>query len=590
MSIHVERRGHVVLALLDDEPRRNALSTALVRELIEVIQTSRRERVRAIVIGSTGRVFCAGADISEMLGQDWQTWLDPRPESPTPLDLFETIENDPRPIIAAVDGPAIGGGVELTLACDLVLASEKANFTLPELGHGAIPNTALARLPRITGSRMALDLILTRRRVAAEEALALGLVNRLVPSEQLHEAAISLAESIVSAPPGAIAGGEARDSPDAGVAGDSAHAEYDARRRIQRGVRRLCRKATAELRRSVGPQLESRSRKRPTNDWRKSMSPWKPILVAVVASALSTLASAQAYPSKPIRMIVPYSPGGGADTTARLIAKRVSETLGQQVVVENRTGGGGAIGADFVAKAAPDGYTILFDASGIVINTALRKLPFDLVKDLTPVTLVVTAPMVLVVPPNAPYKTVAEYIQHAKSSPNKVAIASSGAGSAQHFAAELFSAAAGFGMLHVPYKGGAPAMTDVMGGQVGAYFANVASASGHIKSGKLRALGVTSAKRVATLPEVPTLAEGGVTGYNVAEWNAVFVPARTPEPIVQRLASEISSALRQPEIRQSIEQFGLEPVGNTPEQFASFIRDDIAKWTSLIKTNKIELE
>jgi tripartite-type tricarboxylate transporter receptor subunit TctC len=314
------------------------------------------------------------------------------------------------------------------------------------------------------------------------------------------------------------------------------------------------------------------------------------MLVVLAASMACTLAGAQPYPSKPIRMIVPYSPGGGADTTARLIAKRVSETLGQQIVVENRTGGGGAIGADYVAKAAPDGYTVLFDASGIVINTALRKLPFDLLKELTPVTLVVTAPMVLVVPPNAPYKTTAEFIQHAKGSAEKVAIASSGAGSAQHFAAELFSASAGFGMLHVPYKGGAPAMTDVMGGQVGAYFANVASASGHIKSGKLRALGVTSAQRVAAIPEVPTLAEGGVPGYSVAEWNAVFVPAKTPDAIVKRLAGDIGEALRQPEIRQALEQFGLDPVGNTPEQFATFVREDIAKWTSLIKTNKIELE
>ena len=314
------------------------------------------------------------------------------------------------------------------------------------------------------------------------------------------------------------------------------------------------------------------------------------VLAAIAAALLSTLAVAQPYPSKPIRMIVPYSPGGGADTSARLIAKRMSETLGQQVVVENRTGGGGAIGADFVAKSPPDGYTLLFDASGIVINTALRKLPFDLTKDLTPVSLVVTAPMVMVVPPNAPYRTLAEYIQQAKASPNKVPIASSGAGSAQHFAAELLSSSAGFGMLHVPYKGGAPAMTDVMGGQVGAYFASVASASGHIKSGKLRALAVTSTKRVATLPDVPTIAESGVSGYSVAEWNAVFVPAKTPDAIVQRLAAEIGSALRTPEIRQSIEQFGLEPVGNTPEQFADFVREEIAKWTALIKTNKIEME
>jgi tripartite-type tricarboxylate transporter receptor subunit TctC len=314
------------------------------------------------------------------------------------------------------------------------------------------------------------------------------------------------------------------------------------------------------------------------------------LIIAVATALLSTAALAQTYPVKPIRMIVPYSPGGGADTSARIVARRLGETLGQPVVVENRTGGGGAIGAEFVAKSAPDGYTLLFDASGIVINTAARKLPFDLQRELTPVSLVVTAPMVLVTPPDAPYKTVTEFVQYAKASANPVAIASSGAGSAQHFAAELLSATAGFPMLHVPYKGGAPAMTDVMGGQVGAYFANVASASGHLKAGKLRALGVTSAQRVATLPDVPTIAQSGVSGYNVAEWNAVFVPSKTPDAIVQRLATEIASAVRQPDVRQSLEQLGLEPVGNTPEQFAGFVRDEIAKWTVLIKTNKIELQ
>ena len=314
------------------------------------------------------------------------------------------------------------------------------------------------------------------------------------------------------------------------------------------------------------------------------------LIIAVATALLSTAAVAQTYPVKPIRMIVPYSPGGGADTSARIVARRLGETLGQPVVVENRTGGGGAIGAEFVAKSAADGYTLLFDASGIVINTAARKLPFDLQRELTPVSLVVTAPMVLVTPPDAPYKTVVEFVQYAKASANPVAIASSGAGSAQHFAAELLSATAGFPMLHVPYKGGAPAMTDVMGGQVGAYFANVASASGHIKAGKLRALGVTSAQRVATLPDVPTIAQSGVGGYNVAEWNAVFVPAKTPDAIVQRLAAEIASAVRQPDVRQSLEQLGLEPVGNTPEQFAGFVREEIAKWTVLIKTNKIELQ
>src|SRR5688572_12746291 len=191
MSIRFERHGHVGLALLDDEPRRNVLSSALVRALIDAIHASRRERIRALVIGSAGALFCAGADISEMLGQDWEAWIHPRPDQPTPLDLFEAIESDPRPILAAVDGMAIGGGVELTLACDLVVAGANASFMLPELGHGAIPNTAMARLPAIVGARRARDLILTRRRVATDEPV--------------HAAALTLAASIASAPPAAIA-------------------------------------------------------------------------------------------------------------------------------------------------------------------------------------------------------------------------------------------------------------------------------------------------------------------------------------------------------------------------------------------------
>jgi tripartite-type tricarboxylate transporter receptor subunit TctC len=300
--------------------------------------------------------------------------------------------------------------------------------------------------------------------------------------------------------------------------------------------------------------------------------------------------AAQTYPAKPIKMVVPYSAGGGVDTTARVLAKRLGETMGQPIVVENRPGGGGVIGENAVAKAAPDGYTVLLDASGIVINTALRDQPFDLQKDLTPVSLIVTAPMVLVVTPDAPYKTVAEYIRYAKGNPGKMTLASAGAGSAQHLAAELFSSMAGFDMVHIPYKGGAPAMTDVMGGQVASYFASVASAGGHIKSGKLRALAVTSDKRVATMPDIPTLAESGVAGFNVVEWNALFVPANTPDLVVKRLAAEISSALRQADVRQSLEQFGLDVVGSSPEDFAKFVRDELTKWTALVKANKIKVD
>lgn len=205
-KVRYERRGHVGLLLLADGARRNALSSALVGEVRDVMRSSREANVRALVLGSAGPVFCAGADMAEMMGQDWSTWIDPDPARPTPLDLFEALEADPRPMIAAVDGPAFGGGVELTLACDLVVASEKATFMLPELAHGAIPNTAMARLPALVGLRAARDLVLTRRKVTAQEALAMGLISRLhVDATPLHDAAVALAESIVVAPPAALA-------------------------------------------------------------------------------------------------------------------------------------------------------------------------------------------------------------------------------------------------------------------------------------------------------------------------------------------------------------------------------------------------
>ncbi|MDB5759291.1 MAG: tripartite tricarboxylate transporter substrate binding protein, partial [Burkholderia sp.] len=233
-------------------------------------------------------------------------------------------------------------------------------------------------------------------------------------------------------------------------------------------------------------------------------------LAAILAVAcIPAAAQAGVYPSKPIRLVVPYSAGGGADNAARIIAARLTTTLGQTVVIDNRPGGSGMIGAQAVATAAPDGYTVLYDASAFAVNPALRKMAFDPAKDLVPVSLAVTVPNILVVPPSAPYKTVQEFVDHARKHPGEMTYASYGAGSAAHLIGELLKNQAGIDLLHVPYKGGAPALTDVMGGQVNAYFANAASGMSYVKSGKLRALAVTSAKRMASMPDVPTLAESG---------------------------------------------------------------------------------
>jgi tripartite-type tricarboxylate transporter receptor subunit TctC len=316
----------------------------------------------------------------------------------------------------------------------------------------------------------------------------------------------------------------------------------------------------------------------------------KTFVVAFAIVWFCAEAAAQSYPTKPIRMVVPYSAGGGADNAARVVAQELSKSLGQQIIIDNRPGAGGVIGEEQVAKTAPDGYTVLFDASGFAINPALRKLPFDPLKDFIPVSQVAAAPMVLVVPPGSPHQSLADFIQYAKSHPGKVTFASAGPGSGQHLVAELFKDVAKVDMVHVPYKGGAPALTDVMGGQVDCYFANVASAGGHIKAGKLRPLAVTSSKRVTTLPNVPTMAESGYPEFDVVEWNAVFVPSGTPALVIQRLATEISHVLHQPDVRRSLEQFGLEVVGSSPQDFSKFLRNEMNQWATLIKTKRIRID
>ena len=311
---------------------------------------------------------------------------------------------------------------------------------------------------------------------------------------------------------------------------------------------------------------------------------------AVLLLAGLSSAYAQAWPSKPVRLVVSYPPGGTVDAVARIVAPKLSAKLGQPVVIDNRGGAGGAIGGDLVAKSAPDGYTVLLDASNHAQNPALRKMPFDTLRELAPVSLLVKVPNVLVVNPSAPFKSVADLIAQAKAKPGGINYASSGNGSAQHLAGELFASMAGVQMTHVAYKGGGPALTDVMSGHVPVFFASLASSMPFIKDGKLRPLAVTGKAHAPALPQLPTVAEAGLPGYEVYEWNAVFVPAGTPAPLAERLSKEFAAALKDPEVRGRLEALGAEVIGSSPAELDSFRRAEIAKWTKLAKDNKIQLD
>ena len=315
-------------------------------------------------------------------------------------------------------------------------------------------------------------------------------------------------------------------------------------------------------------------------------------LVAAAALAVAALpASAQTWPAKPITLVVTYAAGGGADAMARLLAPRLSQELGQPVVVDNRPGGSGQIGAAQVARSAPDGYTLMFDASSYAVNPALfPKLPYDTEQAFKPIGIVALFPNVILVTPGFPAKTVAELVGAAKAGRDAVSYASSGNGSAQHLAGALFESLTGVEMLHVPYKGGGPALNDVLGGQVPVLFGNIASTLPHIRAGKLRALAVTGAKRSPLLPEVPTAAEAGVKGYEVYEWNVLAAPARTPEAVLTRLSEALRKALATPEVKSRIDALGGEIVGGTPQAAERFVREQTAAWTKVIRERRISVE
>ena len=316
------------------------------------------------------------------------------------------------------------------------------------------------------------------------------------------------------------------------------------------------------------------------------------LLFAVgLLAASATHAAESSYPVRPLRIIVPQSAGGSTDLVARLVAQKLTDALGQTVVVDNRPGAGSIIGTDLVAKANPDGYTLLVVASSITLNPTLHKnLPFDPIHDLAPISQLSAFPNMLVVHPAVPVKSVQELIAYAKANPGKLNYGSSGAATGTHLSAELFKLMTGVQMVHVPYKGGAPAVTALLGGQVQLNFATLPSVLPHVKSGRLRALGVTTTKRSPAAPEVPTIAEAGVPGYDHAPWNGMLAPARTPKAVIARLNGEVAKATHTAEMKSVLLQEGAEPVGNTPEAFGTIIREETAKWAKVIRAAGIEAD
>lgn len=322
----------------------------------------------------------------------------------------------------------------------------------------------------------------------------------------------------------------------------------------------------------------------------------KTILRALAIGAMATVAAVApaiaAYPEKPVTVVVPFPPGGSTDTIARALATRMSSSLGQTFVVENQPGATGAIGAARVKRAAPDGYTILVASIGVyATNPFLQKgLQYDPVKDFDLLTVAVRAPNVLVANPNVPAKNIAELIDYLKKNPDKVTFASSGAGSSDHLTAALFWQRTGTTGIHVPYKGGAPAITDLIAGHSNVSFQNVNAVLQHIRSGKLKALAVTGDKRSSVLPDVPTLTEAGVKGADVFSWQGVAAPKGLPKDVKDKLHGAMVKALNDPELNKNLTEQGFEVVGNTPEQFGQFLNQELARWKAVIETGKITVD
>ena len=313
------------------------------------------------------------------------------------------------------------------------------------------------------------------------------------------------------------------------------------------------------------------------------------MLVGSVLWAAGFSVQAQStYPQKPIKLIVPVAAGGGTDFIARLVGQKLGEALSTPVIIENKPGGGGNVGVDLAAKSEPDGYTLVMPITSFPVNPGLyKKLPFDTQKDFAPITLVASAPLVLVINPQLPVQSLADLIKLAKEKPGALNYATSGVGTTSHLAAELFKFSAGLDIINVPYKGGGPAVTDLIAGSVQLYFSTVPAALPQAKAGKIRALAVTSAKRVPSLSEVPTVSEAGLPGYEVVGWFGLFAPAKTPPAIVERLNSAVVKILQMPDVREKIEAHGLLPGGGTSKELSVFLDTEIKKWTQLIKAANI---
>ena len=313
--------------------------------------------------------------------------------------------------------------------------------------------------------------------------------------------------------------------------------------------------------------------------------------LACLGFMLPGASTAQTYPSKPVRLIVTFAAGGGTDLVARAVAPRMSESLGQPIVVENRAGANGAVGAEAVARSAPDGYTLCVCAAGtMAIGPHLTKQPFDSLRDFAAVSLLATSPFIVTVHPSVKAASIAELVALAKANPGKINFGSSGVGGAPHLSTELFKSMAGVDMVHVAYKGLGPAMTDLLGGQIQLMLADIGVVAPHLAAGKLRGLAITGRSRSPVFPAMPTVAEAGVPGYVAGTWYGIFAPAGTPAPIVAQLSREVGKSLALPEVGNALVAQGVEPAASTPEQFAQFTREEHAKWGAVIRAAGIKLD
>jgi tripartite-type tricarboxylate transporter receptor subunit TctC len=308
-------------------------------------------------------------------------------------------------------------------------------------------------------------------------------------------------------------------------------------------------------------------------------------LAALMLAGGTQAVLAQAYPAKPIRLVVGFTPSGGVDINARLLAPKITEYLGQQVIVENRPGAGTNIANEYVAKSAPDGYTLLVNTAAVAINLSLyKKVPYE-ARDFAPVSVLSMSPNIMVVHTSVPVKNVKEFIALAKSRPGQLNYSSSGSGTTQHLSGELFNLRTGVKMVHIPYKGTAPSLTALISGEVDLSFANIPAISAHVKAGRLRPLANLGPKRSDQLPQVPTMKEAGVSGVEVTVWYGIFAPAATPRDIVNRLSETIGRAARSPDLQQKLQDLGAEPVGNTPEEFSKLFREEVARWAEVVKVS-----